>query len=264
MIDLLVAGEINPDLILSGDVVPRFGQVEQLLEGASLTVGSSAAIFACGAARLGLQVAFIGVCGNDLFGRFMLDELRPRGIDVRNVIVRHGEPTGLSVILNRGTDRAILTRPGLIGALRGSDITDALLQQCKHLHVASYFLQTNLVPELPDVFQRAHRLGLTTSLDTNFDPSEAWPPLDDLLPWTDILLLNEREALALSRESDLDRAIASLASQVKTLAVKMGPQGAIGARQGLRVRVPSIPAERRGHRRRRQFLRRRLHLRMSA
>jgi sugar/nucleoside kinase (ribokinase family) len=79
MFDLLVAGEINPDLILSGDAVPRFGQAEQLLESASLTIGSSAAIFACGAARLGLRPAFIGVCGDDMFGRFMLDELGTRG-----------------------------------------------------------------------------------------------------------------------------------------------------------------------------------------
>ena len=56
----MVAGEINPDLILSGDVMPEFGQVEKLVDSAMLTVGSSSAIFACGAARLGLKVAFIG------------------------------------------------------------------------------------------------------------------------------------------------------------------------------------------------------------
>ena len=83
--DILVAGEINPDLILSGDVAPEFGQVEKLVDTAALTVGSSSAIFACGAARLGLRVAFIGVCGDDLFGRFMLDEMQKRGVDVSNL-----------------------------------------------------------------------------------------------------------------------------------------------------------------------------------
>lgn len=48
--DLLVAGEINPDLILTGNVVPEFGQVEKLVDSAALTIGSSSAIFACGAA----------------------------------------------------------------------------------------------------------------------------------------------------------------------------------------------------------------------
>lgn len=59
MFDILVAGEINADLILSGDVVPEFDQVEELVDSAALTLGSSSAIFACGAARLGLKVAFI-------------------------------------------------------------------------------------------------------------------------------------------------------------------------------------------------------------
>src|SRR5512141_1275201 len=116
--DILVAGEINPDLVLTGNVIPEFGQVEKLVDSAALTIGSSSAIFACGAARLGLRVAFIGMCGDDIFGRFMLDEMSRRAVDVSNVIVRPDGQTGLSVILNNGADRAILTHPGLIAELQ--------------------------------------------------------------------------------------------------------------------------------------------------
>src|SRR5512136_2382762 len=116
--DVLVAGEINPDLILGVDSEPEFGQVEKLVRSADLTIGSSSVIFACGAARLGLKVAFIGKCGDDIFGRFMLDEMRRRQVNVDPVIVVEGGSTGLSVILNRGVDRAILTQMGLIGALK--------------------------------------------------------------------------------------------------------------------------------------------------
>jgi sugar/nucleoside kinase (ribokinase family) len=237
--DALVAGEINPDLILSGDVVPRFGQVEQLLEGASLRTGSSAAIFACGAARLGLSTAFVGLCGDDVFGRFMLGELQRRDVNIEPVIVRPDRSTGVSIILNKGADRAILTFPGLIPELRGSDITDELLRQCRHLHVASYYLQANLMPDLPSVFERAHRLGLTTSIDPNYDPSEEWKQLQNLLPFTDVLLLNEREAAAISGKNDVEGAGAFLASRVGTLAIKLGAEGAFGIRDGERSRVPS-------------------------
>ncbi len=167
--DILVAGEINPDLILSGDVEPAFGQVEKLVESAVLTIGSSSVITACGAARLGLRVAFIGN-GDDVFGRFMLDEMQKRGVDIGNVIVAEGESTGLSVILNRGVDRAILTHPGLIPALSADDIPDSLLRQARHLHVASYFLQDALRPGLPRLFERARALGLTTSTPTTTPP----------------------------------------------------------------------------------------------
>jgi hypothetical protein len=76
------------------------------VDAAALAVGSSSAIFACGAARFGMRVAFIGVCGDDVFGRFMLDELPRREVDdVSHVIVHPAGKTGLSVILDGGAGR---------------------------------------------------------------------------------------------------------------------------------------------------------------
>jgi sugar/nucleoside kinase (ribokinase family) len=243
MFDILVAGEINPDLILSGNVIPEFGQAEKLVDRASLSIGSSSAIFACGAARLGLKVAFIGLCGDDVFGNFMLTEMSKRGVDVGNIILRKGGQTGLSVILNDGSDRAILTHPGLIPELQASDISDALLRNTRHLHVASYFLQTKLQPDLPNLFRRARSLKCTTSLDTNYDPSERWIGLDELLPLANVFLPNEKEALSLSGEENINSAVSSLGSKVETLAIKMGAKGAIGVRGKQQVNVPSIPVK---------------------
>jgi sugar/nucleoside kinase (ribokinase family) len=243
MFDILVAGEINPDLILTGNVKPEFDQVEKLVDSAALTIGSSSVIFACGAARLGLKVAFIGVCGEDVFGRFMLDEMQGRDVDVSNVIVRKGGQTGLSVILSSGVDRAILTYPGLIAALQTSNIPDALLRRARHLHVASYFLQTDLQPGLPALFHRARGLGLTTSLDTNYDPSEKWSSFDELLSVTNVFLPNEKEAVSLSGETNVDLAADRLGSRVEALAVKLGAAGALGVSASQRVRAASIPVK---------------------
>ena len=241
--DLLVAGEINPDLILSGNVTPEFGQVEKLVDAAALTIGSSSAIFACGAARLGLNVAFIGLCGDDVFGRFMLDEMSKRGVDVSHVLLRKDGQTGLSVILNNGIDRAILTHSGLIADLQASDIADSLLAQARHLHVASYFLQTKLQSDLPALFKRAHALGLSTSLDTNYDPSEKWMGFDDLLAITNVFLPNEAEAKSLTGAENVEEAANRLGSKVEALALKLGKDGALGISKSQRVRVESIPAK---------------------
>lgn len=241
--DLFVAGEINPDLILSGDVTPDFDQVEKLVTSAVLTIGSSSVIFACGAARLGLRVAFIGKCGDDVFGRFMLAEMSKRGVEIGNVIQVPGGSTGLSVILNRGVDRAILTHPGLIPSLSVEDIPDKLLRQARHLHVASYFLQDALRPGLPHLFERARSLGLTTSLDTNYDPSEKWEGVLDLLPLVNVFLPNQAEACSLSHEQEIEKAAEKLSARVETLAIKLGAQGALGVRNRQQVWVDSIPVE---------------------
>jgi sugar/nucleoside kinase (ribokinase family) len=241
MFDILVAGEINPDLILSGNVTPEFGQVEKLVDSASLTVGSSSAIFACGAARLGLKVAFIGVCGDDIFGRFMLEEMQSRGVDISNIIILPGGHTGLSVILNRSDDRAILTHPGLIAALKAEDVTDSLLRQTRHLHVASYFLQTSLQSGLPDLFVRARSIGLTTSLDTNWDPSGEWRGFDTILRLTDIFLPNDKEALALSGASTLKKALKLLSLKCQVIAVKCGRSGALASHGNETAYAKALP-----------------------
>ena len=241
MFDILVAGEINPDLILTGDVAPEFNQVEKLVDSAVLTIGSSSVIFACGAARLGLKVAFIGVSGDDIFGRFMLEEMQNHVVDITNVIVRSGEQTGLSVILNNQTDRAILTHLGLIPALRASDISDEMLRQSRHLHIASYFLQTALQQDLPDLFRRAHSFGLTTSLDTNYDPSEKWMGFDELLSTTDVFLPNRTEALSITHTNDIESAARQLAQKAKLIVIKLGANGALICHNNNVIRVGSIP-----------------------
>lgn len=241
MFDILVAGEINPDLILTGNVEPAFDQVEKLVDSAELTIGSSSVIFACGAARFGLKVAFIGKCGDDIFGQFTLAEMKSRGVDIGNVIVVPGGSTGLSVILNRGSDRAILTSPGLMSALAAEDIPDSLLRQARHLHVASYFLQKSLQPGLPQLFENARGLGMTTSLDTNYDPARQWLGFDELLAVTNVFLPNQTEACSIAREEEVEKAAGQLSGQVETLVIKLGADGALGVRNGQMIRVPSLP-----------------------
>jgi sugar/nucleoside kinase (ribokinase family) len=248
-IDLLVAGEINPDLILTGDVVPVFGQVEKLVDSATLTIGSSSAIFACGAARLGLKTAFVGVCGDDLFGGFMLEEMKKGGVDISSVVVLPGGQTGLSVILDQRNvgshpstqgERAILTHAGLISALKVEEVSEDLLRRCRHLHVASYFLQTALQPGLPELFRHARSLGLTTSLDTNWDPSAKWHGFDELLEQVDVFLPNEKEALALTGAASGESAAKILLQKCGTVALKLGALGALAGRGQEMVHAPAL------------------------
>lgn len=240
MYDIIVAGEINPDLILTGDIKPIYGQSEQIIDSANLTVGSSSAIFACGAARLGLKVSFIGVCGDDLFGRFMLDALMARGIETSSIKTNPKLRTGISVILNRKSDRSILTFPGSMSSLESEQVTDVFLSRAKHLHVASYFLQTALQPGLPDLFRRARHLGLTTSLDTNIDPVEKWKGVKDVFEYTNVFLPNATEACAIAGNPEPTIATAKLNELVEIVVVKLGDQGALGAVGGEIISAPAI------------------------
>ena len=246
-IDVLVLGEINPDVIVRAvDPRPQFGQVELLVDTIDLVVGSSSAIFACGAARLGLRVAFVGVVGDDAMGRFMLDTMRTHGIDVSACRVDEVVPTGASVILAGDADRAILTAPGTVPLLRDDDVPAALLDRARHLHVGSVFLLDALRPQLAERFAAARRAGITTSFDCNWDPSGSWDGgLGRILAETTVFLPNAAEAQRITgRDSIEDAALALAALGPRVVAVKCGADGALAATpDGAITRVPAIAVD---------------------
>jgi sugar/nucleoside kinase (ribokinase family) len=240
-LDLLVLGDLNPDLILSGEeVVPAFGQVERLVDTAELTIGGSGAIVASGAARLGLRTAIAGVVGDDLFGRFMREALSERGVDVDAVVVDPTARTGLTVILSRPEDRAILTFPGAIAALRVTDVDRGLIRSARHVHVSSLFMQTALAEGLGELLEEARIAGASTSIDPNWDPRERWNGgLEQLLRDIDVFLPNAEEAMRIAGERDPETAARALAGEGPLVAVKLGEDGALAAHNGEITRVPS-------------------------
>ena len=231
--DLLLIGDCNPDvLVLGGDVTPAFGQQEKLVDSMALVVGGSASITAIAAARLGLRVALTAAIGDDAAGNFMLAELARAGVDTGGVTVRAQLPTGMTVALSRGEDRAILTAEGAIPTLTTADVPADLLIRARHVHVSSYFLlEQTLGPGLPALLATARAAGASTSLDTNWDPSGAWGAgfFPDVLAQTDLLLPNEAEALRIAGASALPDAVASLTRAGGAIAVKLGARGALYA-----------------------------------
>jgi ribokinase len=239
--DILTIGDMNVDLVFElGEVIPQFGQVEQWVPDYFQEMGGSACIFACQAAKLGLRVAILGRVGPDSFGELMLHRLGESGVDTRFVHVDPKLKTGLGLALCRPDgDRAILTYAGSLNAVYPEDITDDFLRLGRHLHYCSYYLQTNLLPAVPGILQRAKSLGLTVSLDTNWDPDETWDGgLHSCLRVADVFLPNEQEARAITRCENLPGAVQQLVDLGPLTVVKMGNKGVLVAGRGLQLTVP--------------------------
>ena len=240
-VDLLVLAELNPDvLVSSGDVEVRFGQVEQLIDNATVTLGSSGAITAAAAAAQGLRVAVCAVIGDDPIGEWTAEQLRGHGVDVSGVVRRPGRQTGLSVVLTRaGGDRAILTYSGTMAALSAADIAQDRLRSARHVHVSSYFLQRGLQDSLPGLLRAAREAGATTSLDTGWAPDGEWASALAVLRGLDYLLPNDAECAQLAAALDLapgqvdgGEAAALHAAEAlhrlgPAVAVKLGAEGAL-------------------------------------
>ena len=264
-LDLLVIGDCNPDvLVLGDDVTPAFGQQEKLVDGISLVIGGSGSITAVAAARLGLRVALAAAIGDDPAGRFMLGQLTGEGVGTGAVAVREDAPTGMTVALSEGKDRAILTALGAMATLTAADVPVSLLTAARHVHVSSYFLLADsLGPGLAGLLGTARASGARTSLDTNWDPAERWggEHLRAALAQTDLLLPNEAEALRLSGAAALPQALTALTARTAAgpgasgagsgaggpgPVIKLGARGALWAEGSRRYRAeppPVTPAD---------------------
>lgn len=238
--DILVVGELNVDLILNGmQKEPEIGK-EILANQMTLTLGSSSAIFASNISTLGINVAFAGKIGNDSFGDLVISSLKQKNVNTENVIISKEKATGASFIMNYDNDRAIVTHLGAIECLKAEDISDKLLQSAKHLHVSSIFLQANLKKGIIQLFRKAKKLGLTTSLDVQWDPDEKWDiNFEELLPNVDVFLPNKQEIKAITKETKTERALDKLGKFANIIVVKMGTEGSIGLKKGVKIKVPS-------------------------
>jgi len=228
--DVTIAGELNLDLVLYG--LPRElpPEREVIADNLALTLGGSSAIAAHNLALLGNRVGFITRVGNDSLGQIALDRLRDAGVDVSRVRSVDTTGSGLTVILQHGTWRNILTYLGTISQLTYEDLDLDYLCSARHFHFSSFFLQTAIRPRMPELFKNLKTAGLTISLDTNDDPDDRWQGVREALPYVDVLLPNKREALKISGEQELEGAVARLAKMVPVVVVKLGPEGAIARR----------------------------------
>ena len=255
-VDLLVLAELNPDVLVStGDLDVRFGQVEQLVDQATITLGSSGAITACAAAAQGLRVAVCAVIGDDPIGEWTAGQLRGHGVDVGGVIRRTGRSTGMSVVLTRPDgDRAILTYSGTMPELTAADVDGARLRAARHVHASSFFLQRGLQAGLPGLLAAAREAGATTSLDTGWAPAGDWACPGPALRHLHYLLPNAAECAHLAaalvgkvqeRPADQDsptqaatiRAAQALRRLGPDVVVKLGADGALAVTADGAVRV---------------------------
>ena len=243
MFDCLVAGDANVDLLVEGVLSLDIG-TEKLASDMNLLLGGSSSITAFNLSRLGAAVTFSGVIGQDLFGHFVEEKLANGGVDLTGLRRAAGSKTGVTIWHSCQGKRAAITYAGTSALLSAKDFPENLLKSARHLHVGAYFLLTRLHADAPEVFARAKCLGLTTSVDCNYDPLESWNShLLAVLPHVDIFLPNEDEALKITRQRSAQEAARKLAALAKMVVLKRGAEGALVVTGDTEFAIPAIPTK---------------------
>lgn len=239
--DIAAIGELNVDIILNGiESEPEIGK-EKFCKEMTVTLGSSTAIFAANAATLGSRVCFVGLVGRDSFGDLVRKSLEAKGVDTR--YVKQGNvPTGATICMNYGEDRANLTYQGSMDVMGFDQIDKSVFDLSQHIHLSSLFMQSALLRDIDKVLDLAAQKGVTVSLDTQWDPMEKWA-LDyaKVLPRVTVFMPNEKELCALTHKDNLEDAIAEVLPHLGCMMlVKCGSKGSLLVRKdGTRKELPA-------------------------
>ena len=242
--DVVVVGELNADLVLTGlTSLPAYGEV-RLAKDMRFALGSSSAIFACNLARLGVEVGFVGKLGADETGNFLLRALRDRGVETSQIIQSSAGRTGICVVMSFPHEYAMASYAGIRETFCLDDVNLDYVRTAKHMHMSSFYLQPALRPGCRELFRRAKEAGLSTSLDPDVDPSGKWNGgMRELLPYVDIFLPNEQEAARISGETDITAALNSLSRLSRTVVIKRGANGVLTKSGERTVEAPGFSVQ---------------------
>ena len=236
--DIIALGELNVDLILNQiEGEPEIGK-EKFAKQMTLTLGSSTAIFAANAAALGAKVAFCGMIGNDSFGDLVEQSLQKKGVDTRYLIRQDKYATGATICMSYDEDRANLTYQGAMDFMSLEDINPEIFKTTKHIHISSIYMQSGVKRDLVKILELCKKNGVTTSLDSQWDPAEKWD-LDykTVLPLVTVFMPNETELKFLTQSQTLDEAIEKIRPYINAAVIKCGSRGSLLMRQGKQDRV---------------------------
>lgn len=215
-----------------------------VLETLETHLGGNGPNTAAALALLGEDVVCIGRVGRDLYGDFLLGELRGRRVRTEHVVVDRESPTGVTLVaVSASGERSFVHRSGANERLTQADVPDELLLPGSHLHLGAFFILPGVdAAGAATLFHRARSRGVTTSLDTCWDRERGGlSAIEPVLPLCDWFFPNEPEAAGIASTSRPEEAARFLLDRgCRNVVIKLGPAGCLYAGELGTARVPAF------------------------
>lgn len=209
------------------------GQGIAFLDEIRMTPAGTCAATALNLARLGHRTLTFGRVGNDELGFWLRERLSRFGVDITHLQSSDSAPTSATMLpIRPNGERPALHVRGANTLITEDSINWDAVARTSHLHIGG----TSLLPGIDGeptgrILKKAKSLGLTTSLDLIFDPSQDYEALlGPCYEWLDYFLPNDEDALRISgAESALEAARYFIARGVANIAITLGGEGALFA-----------------------------------
>jgi fructokinase len=215
--------------------------------------GGAPANVAVAVRRLGVESGFIGKVGDDAFGYHLIEVLKQQGVETQGMRVDASARTTLAFIAlpDENTAEFVFYRnPGADLRLWPDELDRNMIEKARALHIGSLSLVDE--PARSATYQAirwARMEGALISLDVNYRPSLWSSPRDalvqirEMLPYANLLKLNETE-LSLLTDGDDEAGVKRLLSQGPELVVvTLGAKGSLLFTKDVRCFMPAFQVQ---------------------
>jgi sugar/nucleoside kinase (ribokinase family) len=240
---VLFIGDINVDVMMGGMQSLPMVDREVICQSYEVVMGASTVICACAYASLGGQASMAGLAGNDDYGEFMVKGLQGFGVNTGLVRRTDRVRTGVTVNMIYQSTRTQVTYPGTIAEFDGSELDESIFAGVDHVHFAGVYIQTKLRPEITRLLKLAGNMGVTTSVDPQWDSSEKWEGMEEWLPLLTYLFVNKDEAISIARAASAEEAYLKLAAKTRCPILKTGEEGALVPVDGVLKAIPAVKVQ---------------------
>lgn len=241
MSKVIVFGSMNMDLSIESDHMPQLG--ETVLGGNFITnPGGKGGNQAVAAAKLGATVVMLGAVGQDMFGDQVIASLAAQGVKCDRIERTALAPTGVAIITRVQGDNFITVDSGANFATTAEDVCMTIDAIAEGGDVLLCQLECDFDATMT-ALRYAHERGLHTVI--NPAPARSLP--DEIMPFLDLVVVNENECESLTGiypEDEISTRAAMdtlIAKGVGSVAVTLGERGSMVLSNG--IFYLSIPPE---------------------
>jgi len=215
-LDVLALGTCNADFLMN---VSRFSGADDEvdIEKLRISLGGSAANFAVGVSRLGLNSGIMARIGNDHYGKYILTEFKREKINTERLVIID-EKTGMAFIaVEPDGERSIYTFMGANSKFKLEKEDIIHIKNSEILHITGMYIEV-----VEEASKHANILSLNPGALLSAYGLEA---LEKIIKRTHILFLNKKEVTLLTGKDYNNGAEKLVETGVPLVVVTMGNEG---------------------------------------
>jgi sugar/nucleoside kinase (ribokinase family) len=226
---VLCVGQLAADILVRPVDQLDFASDTRRVEPIRLANGGDGLNVAIGLARLGQEVGFAGLVGQDQWGDFLASVLEREGIDGRG-LKRSGEAGTCTVLvaINSRGDRTFFYYGGANDRFSLRDVDPALAAEAQAVYVGGTYLLPRFDGEgAAELLRGARARGKLTAMDVTWDVEGRWlSVIAPCLPHLDWFLPSVKEAEKITGRAEPEAMAVFLRERgVANVVIKLGERG---------------------------------------